>query len=243
MKSLILTWRLFVAAALLGLAIAPLLSGALAAPTDTVDKIAAIGEPGPKAIKFILGANKGQGEPFRPGDRAVIFLTTDQRAYLTILAIASDGAITVALPNKLIRNCMIQPHRTYALFGEDSPMHLKIGDRPSKGKLVLYLSQSPLALNPLQVPADEKWLVISGSDRKKIHLLKEKLESLADGEGFNRATILFRGEAGKNLDVRLTETVSDSVRKAIPGGIESAPPETLTGAPGLKPAPVDTLKE
>jgi hypothetical protein len=231
------------AAAILGLAISPLLPSVSAEQTDAADKITAIGEPGPKAIKFILGSNKGQGEPFRPGDRPVIFLTTDRRAYLTVLAIASDGAVTVALPNKLIRNCVIQPHKTYALFGEDSPLHLKIRDKPSEGKLALYLSQSPLVLNPLQVPADKKWLVISGSDRKAISLLKEKLESLANCEGFNRATILFRGEAGKNFDVRLTETVSDSSGKAIPGGIESSPPETLTGAAGLKPAPVDTLKE
>ncbi len=243
MKTLIRTWRLFMAAAILGMAAAPLFSGASAAPSDIADKIASIGEPGPKAIKFILGSNKSQGEPFQPGDRAIIFLTTDQRAYLTILAIASDGSVSIALPNKLIQKSLIQPNKTYALFGEDSPVSLKIGEKPSKGKLVLYLSRTPLVLNPLQVPADRKWLVIPGNDRKSTSLLKEKLESIAQDEEFNRATILFRGEAGKNLDVRLTETVSDLAGKAIPGGIESTPPETLAGGSGLKPLPNDKLKE
>ncbi len=244
MKSLMnQSWRYLAATLALNLATALLLSNASAASTDLAHGLASIGQPGPAAVKFTTKTNKQQGGVFQPGDNVIIYLTTNQRAYLTILAIASDGSVTVVLPNKLMQSCLIQPNKLYALFGEDSPVHLIIGKRQRKGKLLLYLSPTPLVLNPLEIPKDDKWLKIAPSDRRKLQILKEKLESIAQNEGFNRATVLFHGKAGRNLEIRLTEAATNLSSEAIPVGTESSIPETLTGGPGRNSPPKTNSNE
>jgi len=209
----------------------------------TAKELAAIGEPGPQAVTFRMWTKKEEGEAFRPGDRAIIFLSAERKAYLTILSISSDGSITVVLPNKLMPENIIQANKLYALFGDDSPVRLTTGEKSSKGQLVIYLSTTPLTLDPLRLPEGAGWLTIAGDAQQEIRILKEKLRAMAKEEGFNRATLSLPCDTGDTLGIKLTEVPRTAKSKGIPGGVESSIPETVTGSAGLKPLRKGNLKQ
>jgi hypothetical protein len=225
------------------LAAPSLVLDSLAGSKERVSELLSIGEPSPKAIKFKVWTNKEEGEPFHHGDRVIILLSAERQSYVTILAKSSDDSITVVLPNKLMRDNTVQPNKLYALFGDDAPVRLTIGEEASQGELLLYLSSTPIDLEPLVIPEGNGWLTIAGDAKNKIQTLKEKLQTIASGEEFNRTAILLPSETGKNLAVQLTEVPVHQGRKALPGGTESAIPETLTGSAGLKPLRKGKLKD
>jgi len=210
---------------------------------NTAKELAAIGDPGPQAVKFRMWTNKEEGEAFRPGDRAIIFLGADNQAHLTILSISSDSSVTIVLPNKLMPENIIQANKLYALFGDDCPVRLTTGERSGNEELVLYLSTTPLTLDPLKLPEGAGWLTIAGDAQEEIGILKEKLRAMAKEEGFNRATLLLPTAIGDALGIKLTEVPQTAKSKGIPGGVETSKPETLTGSAGLKPLRKGNLKQ
>jgi len=222
------------------------ISPVVAATTESgngAKEMISIGEPGPQAVKFSMWTNKGEGETFRPGDRAIIFLSAERQAYVTILSISSDGSVTIVLPNKLMPDNIIQANKLYALFGDDAPVRLTTGEIPGKEKVVLYVSSTPLVLDPLAIHEGKGWLTIACDAQKEIGILKEKLRAIAKEEGFNRATLLLPTATGDTLGLKLTEVPQTAKSKGIPGGVESSKPETLTGSAGLKPMRKDNLKQ
>jgi hypothetical protein len=206
-------------------------------------ELVSIGVPGPEAVQFKIWTNKEEGETFRPGDRATIFLSAGRAAYVTMLSVSSDGSVTVLLPNKLMQDNAIQPNKLYALFGDDSPVRLIAGKKPGKDKLVIYITPAPLALEPLTIPEGNSWLTLTGEARKEIGILKEKLRTIAKDKTFNRAIVLLPGESGDSLAITVTEISRTLSRKGIPENQESTLPGTLTGSPGLKPLRKGNLKE
>jgi len=203
----------------------------------------AIGQPGPQAIKFKIWTNKEEGEAFRSGDRAIIFLTAEHQAYVTVLSTSSDGAVTLVLPNSLMQDNMVQPNKLYALFGDDAPVRLTTGKKSGRNQLVLFVSSKPFVPAPLVIPKAARWLTVKGDAGNDMEILREKLSTLAKDEGFNKATLLLPGEAGENLEIKLTEVPRSPLKKGIPGGLESSVPETLTGSPGLKPLRKGNIKQ
>ncbi len=201
-----------------------------------------IAQPGPRAIRFQIWTNKDEGKAFHPGDRLIINVRAEQQAYVTMLTVSSAGVITVVLPNKLVQDTMIQPNKVYTLFGDDFPVRLTVGDRSGKESIVLYLSATPLVLDPLQIPEGSAWLTLTGEARKEISILREKLRTIAKEEGFNVATGSLHGERGEDLQIKLTEVPDRFGDKGFPGGQESTIPETLTGSAGFKP-PEDKQKQ
>jgi hypothetical protein len=213
-------------------------------PADaSAEELITIGEPGPEALKFRVWTNKEEGEAFRPGDRAIIFLSAERPAYVTVLSLSAQGNVTVVLPNKLMPNNMIEPHKLYALFGDDAPVRLTTEKSTSKGKLVLYLSSAPFVLDPLAIPKDRKWLTMGSDATKNVQILKEKLQAMTKDEAFNRATLSLPGATGDDLEIKMTEVPKQAAKKALPGGIESSVPETITGSAGLKPLRKGNLKQ
>jgi hypothetical protein len=210
---------------------------------DIAKELVSIGEPGAEAIKFRIWTNKEEGDTFRPGDRAIIFLSTEREAYVTMLSVSSDGRVTVLLPNKLMQDNAVQPNKLYALFGDDSPVRLTVGKRPSKDKLVICLSPVPLTLDPLTIPEGSACLTLTVEAWKEIGTLKQKLQTISKDKGFNRATIVLPGERGDSLEIMATVIPQTLSRKGIPEDQESTVPGTLTGSPGLKPLRKGNLKE
>jgi hypothetical protein len=198
-------------------------------------ELASVGEPGPNAIKFKIWTNKEEHEAFQPGDRVIFYLSAERQAYATMLAVSSEGDVTVLFPNKLMQGNMIQPNKLYTLFGDDSQVHMTAGERTSKGKIVIYLSTKPFVPDPLRIPENGVWLTISGQAQKEMGIFKGKLQSLAKAEGFNRATLSLPGGKGVDLDIELKEVSPQAARKALPAGVESSIPEPVTGSAGMKP--------
>ena len=217
--------------------------GASAESEGAAQELVSIGVPGSEAVQFKMWTNKEEGETFRAGDRAIIFLSAEREAYVTMLSVSSDGSVTVLLPNKLMQDNAIQPNKLYALFGDDSPVRLTTGKRPSKDKLVIHLSPVPLALDPLTIPEGSACLTLTGEARKEMGILKEKIRTMAKDKGFNRTTVLLPSETGDSLAIMVTEISRTVSRKGIPEDQESTVPGTLTGSPGLKPLRKGNLKE
>jgi len=217
-----------------------------AVPVDSegvAKELISIGEPGPEAIKFKVWTNKEEGEVFRAGDRAIIFLTADRQAYLTIVAISSDGSVTVFLPNEFMRDNMIQPHKLYTLFGDDWPVRLTAGEMPGNEKLLICLSSAPLTLDPLKMPEGARWLTIAADAGKEKGILKEKLRAIAQDKSFNRAVLSLPREAGATVEFQLGEAPRRLKRKALPADIESTIPDPVTGTAGVKPPKKGNLKQ
>jgi hypothetical protein len=227
----------------MNLSITPWCFAASSESKNASGDLAAIGEPSSQAVKFKVWTNKEEGEAFRPGDRAIIFLSADKEAHLTILSMSSDGRVTVVLPNKLMQDNMIQPNKLYALFGDDCPVRLNTAERSNGERLVIYLSNTPLALAPLKVPEGSNCLTIGPDSGKDMQILKQKLQTISKENGFNRTTLLLPGEAGDNMGIKLAEVSQQAKKKALPGGVESSVPETLTGSAGLKPLRKGNLKQ
>ena len=217
--------------------------GASAESEGAAQELVSIGVPGSEAVKFKMWTNKEEGETFRAGDRAIIFLSAEREAYVTMLSVSSDGSVTVLLPNKLMQDNVVQPTKLYALFGDDSPVRLTTGKKPGKDNLVIYLSSAPLSLDPLTIPEGSSCLTLTGGARKEIDILKEKIRTMAKDKGFNRTTVLLPSETGDSLAIMVTEISRTVSRKGIPEDQESTVPGTLTGSPGLKPLRKGNLKE
>jgi hypothetical protein len=210
---------------------------------DGANDLVAIGRPGPEAIKFKTWTNKQEGEVFHPEDRIIIFLNAERQAYVTILALSSDGNIRVVLPNRLMKDNLIEPNKLYALFGDDAPVRMTAEERSGSETLLMYLSSSPFALDPLKIATNEGWLTIRRDSLNEIQILKEKIQTMSNDREFNTATLLLPYERSEGLKIRLTEVPQSGVRRALPGGIESSEPEVLTGSSGLKPLRKGKLKE
>lgn len=236
------TVGLLVTFALLTLMPARMVS-ASAESEGAAQELVSIGVPGSEAVKFKMWTNKEEGETFRAGDRAIIFLSAEREAYVTMLSVSSDGSVTVLLPNKLMQDNVVQPTKLYALFGDDSPVRLTAGGKPGKDKLVIYLSPVPVTLDPLTIPEGNSWLTLTGEARKEIDILKEKIRTIAKDKTFNRATVALPNERGDSLEIMATVIPQTVSRKGIPEDQESTVPGTLTGSPGLKPLRKGNLKE
>lgn len=244
MKSSILkSLRLLIVLMLSGLGATALVHGESAQAGDLTTDFSSIGAPGPKAISFKVWANKPKGEAFMPGERAVMNFTVEQEGFLTILYFSSDGAITVVAPSELIPETKVRPEAQYTLFGDDRPIRMILEKESSEAKIMVYLTSTPFELDPLRIPKGKKWLVIPPTAHQEIAVLRDKLTAMGRDETFNRYKISFQDDAGVSLGIKLQTVFSTMAPKAIPGGLESSPPETLTGAAGVKPPSAGDSKE
>ncbi len=237
------TLRLLIILMATNLGATALVQGESAQVGDPRKDFGSIGAPGPNAINFKVWTNRSKGEGFLPGARAIIHLTTEQEAHVAILSVSSDGAITVVLPDELLPDTALQPGTIYTLFGDDSPIHLIVGEKAGKAKVIVYVSSTPLVLAPLKIPKGKRWLVIPPGAVQETGILYDKLVTMARDESFNRTAITFPNEAGADLEVRPQAVFRSFAPKRIPGGLESVPPETLTGAAGVKPPTAGDTKE
>jgi hypothetical protein len=208
--------------------------------SDTSGTVAlqAIGQSGADAVPLKVWTDKESGQAFREGDRAIISFQAERTAYLTILAVSSDGNVHILFPNKEIPSNLIQQEKVYTLFGDDSSLRLAAGQKSKNAGLVFYLSAKPFSLDPLKAPDDQQYISIPPSARDNINTLKDKLKTVSQEPGFNRIVVPLPGVGGENLEAKpsvLPAQAMEESRKALRGGVESSTPEVLTGAAGLKP--------
>jgi hypothetical protein len=245
MKSLFLQiLRLLAILTVSSLVVAVPIKSLSAQADDLTADLASIGAPGPKAINFKVWTDKPKGADFKPGDRAIIHMTVEREGYMTILSFSSDGSVTLVSPSEALPETEVQPGMLYTLFGDDYPVRMTFGDKSGDAKVIVYLSPTPFVLAPLEIPTGKKLLVIPPTAHEEMRILRDKLISLAKNESFNRTILRFPNETGQGLDVRIKPLIGKMAPKRIPGGLESTPPETLTGTAGAKPAaPVGDSKE
>ena len=200
-----------------------------------------IGQPGGDAVSLKVWTDKEPGQVFKQGDRAVVSFQAERTAYLTALAVSSDGNVHVIFPNKELPNNMIQQGKVYTLFGDDSSLRLETGKNFKNAGIIFFLSSTPFSLDPLKTTGDRPYLFIPASATDKINELKDKLKDISRKPGFNRVVLPLAGGYGQNLEPKfsvLSAQPSDVLRKDLSGGVESSTPETLTGSAGVKPKPL-----
>jgi hypothetical protein len=199
------------------------LSPARGATTDLPEDVAAllnIGKAGPKAITLNVCTDKPEDYAFRKGEPLVLNLKTSEQAYLSAIYISSAGDAVILLPNSENPTGSITADKELKLFGSDSGIAVKIGDKMKGGQIVFYAASTPLKLEPLKAAQGQPFLQISHEDKKDLKLLGEKLEGLAKDEGFNR--VVMRLNIGLNL-------------MGLPTAVKSEKPETITGVQGALP--------
>jgi len=217
------------------------LGGFLVAHGSGMAEIQAIGQPGTDAVPLKVWTDKETGQAFRESDRAIVSFQAERTAYLTVLAVSSDGSVHILFPNNEIPNNLIQQGKVYTLFGDDSSIRLTVGQKAKNAGLVFYLSAKPYSLDPLKARDDQQYIFIPANASRDISALKDRLETISKEPGFNRMVLPLTGTGGENLEARLTVLPAQTRkedRKSLRGGIESSTPEVLTGAAGIKPKPL-----
>lgn len=200
-----------------------------------------IGQPGGDAVSLRVWTDKEPGQVFKQGDRAVVSFQADRTAYLTALAVSSDGNVHIIFPNNELPNNMIQQGKVYTLFGDDSSLRLETGKNFRNAGIIFFLSSKPFSLDPLKTDGDQPYLFIPASSTDKINELKDKLRDISRNPGFNRVVLPLTGGYGQNLEPKfsvLSARPKGVVPKDLSEGVESSIPEALTGSAGLKPKPV-----
>ena len=200
-----------------------------------------IGQPGGDAVSLKVWTDKEPGQVFKEGDRAVVSFQADRTAYLTALAVSSDGNVHIIFPNKELPNNMIQQGKVYSLFGDDSSLRLETGKNFRNAGIIFFLSSKPFSLDSLKTTGDQPYLFIPASSTDKINELKDKLKDISRKPGFNRVVLPLTGGYGQNLEPKfsvLSARPKGVVPKDLSEGVESSIPEALTGSAGLKPKPV-----
>ncbi len=200
-----------------------------------------IGQPGGDAVSLKVWTDKEPGQVFKQGDRAVVSFQADRAAYLTALAVSSDGNVHIIFPNKELPNNMIQQGKVYTLFGDDSSLRLETGKNFRNAGIIFFLSSKPFSLDSLKTPGDQPYLFIPASSTGKISELKDKLRDISRKPGFNRVVLPLTGGYGQNLEPEfsvLSARPKGVAPKDLSEGVESSIPEALTGSAGVKPKPV-----
>lgn len=218
-----------------------------------------VGNPGPNAIGFQVWTNKEPGEFFSPGDRIIVHFQADREAYVAVLSVDSRGGITVIFPTKGHPKAKIEKDRLYTLFGNDSPMRMKLGEQVEKAGLAFYVSPTPFTLEPLKPSRPAGWITITADDTERLNIIRGKLDEIAQNEGFNRVTLSPRDKQGSELNIKLVgrplrlryrmlapESVTGAQRKPVerrlPQPIGSEKPEDVDGVQGEKAEPLPDAK-
>ncbi|MGO9116453.1 MAG: DUF4384 domain-containing protein [Desulfomonilaceae bacterium] len=226
---------------IIGLGSLNLAHGREMSDTSGTAGLQSIGQPGGDAVPLKIWTDKEPGQVFKQGDRAVVSFQAERTAYLTALAVSSDGDVHIIFPNKELPNNMIQQGKVYTLFGDDSSLRLETGKNFRNAGIIFFLSSKPFSLDLLKTTGDQPYLFIPASSTDKINELKDKLKDISRKPGFNRVVLPLIGGYGRNLEPKfsvLSAQPTDLLRKDLSGGVESSTPEALTGSAGLKPKPL-----
>ncbi|MBI5250723.1 MAG: DUF4384 domain-containing protein [Desulfomonile tiedjei] len=220
---------------LLGLCVMEVWAREEAAPEDPFTLLS-IGEVSTTGMKIDVKPENSPGQAIREGDRLRIDFTPDRKGYLTVLNVSSDGRVSILFPNRRERNSLVTPDKTYTLVGGSSQTQAIVEGASEKGGTVFYLSPKPL---PLRSIASGR--LLDSIPWKRIRNLAQELRSLAKLQGFSRMMLPLQAGLGKTYDIKFVSEVEPASprtsRPKLMGPKVSEPPESLTGAAGIKQKP------
>lgn len=196
-----------------------------------------IGNPGSRAIPLHVWIIKESDAPFIRGDSVVLQVQVEEEGHLTIVAASSSGKVSVLFPNGETQASTILKNEVHALFGDDSPLRIKLGDTVETSKLAFFVTSKPVPLEPLRA-SEKAWGVsVAAGDNADFQTLKKKIEQMAKDPGFNRVIISLKDEKGSGLEAELTKSAHVGGKrptKRLPQVIKSDRPGSVTGAQGVK---------
>lgn len=203
-------------------------------PSHSADRLPTIGTIATDPIKITVWTNRPSGETFKAGDRVIIYFKADRQCYVTVVNISKAGDVAILFPNRESPHNLVQADEQYTLFGEKSNARLLMGKGLSEAKTVFYASSKPVPLDPLKIPTNQLVIRIPHSSESELELLAERIGEVAVEPGYNRVLLKVRGDSDETQDLRL---MGKHLPERVPSKSESDPPETITGAQGVKPRP------
>lgn len=189
-----------------------------------IQGLLSIGGVGENPIGLNIKVVKPDGSPATAGDPALLRVKADRKGYLLVIFVPPVGDAAVLFPNKKRSDNLIQPGKEYTLWGPDDGIDLRIRGKGPSGKLVVYISPSPLALDPMKIAKDGAFLRLLRSSPDQAKTLAGKLERAARDKGFNRVVL--------DRPVRLEGKPMNLM--GAPPGLSSRKPGSTSGVRGLR---------
>jgi hypothetical protein len=201
---------------------------------DRIGELLSMGKPGDKTFTMKVWPNKGAEDFYHKGDRLFFDMQTNKDAYVTIVAVSSNGAVTVLSPNGERLNNLVKAKEVYTLFGDDSPIRLRMGKEVKSTHLIFYLSPKPFTLDSMKIPPDGGVIQFNVTEDKKFEEFKRALENASNNAGLFRVVIPLKGKkgAGFNLIASRVSLADEEAGKALPIDVKSRKPESMTGVQG-----------
>lgn len=202
---------------------------ALAASADQASQSARdilnVGEPGPRAIGLTIRTDTPEGQPLKAGDSVVLHVKASRECYIAAIYISAHGDAVILFPNDKTPDNFVKPDKEYTLFGKDSGISLKVGDKMKQGHIVFFASSQPFNTNPLKAVDGKACVTVAPRADEDIRVLKSKIDTLAKDEGFNKIVLQLKAEGAKGNSFNLM---------GLPSSVSSDKPEGITGVQGLK---------
>lgn len=191
-----------------------------------------MGAVGKDSIGIRVWTDKPEGEPYLPDEPIVIHLKAEAKSYVTAVYVSSKGDAMILFPNKESADNELLPGKQYTLFGKDSNIQIRAGDKTKKARIVFYVSSSPVDLAPLVVAEGQACIVVRHDSAKEMEILTGKLKEMAKQKGFNRVVLgLKAGAEEEGLKLM-----------GLPVGIKTSKPESITGVQGREEIVRDKIK-
>lgn len=193
-----------------------------------------IGGPGPRAIEINVTTSKVDGNVTGKDDPVSVGLSLSESGYVMAVFIAPAGDVIVVFPDTKTKDNFLTAGKSLEIVGPDSG--LKLGFTPSadKGRIVIYVSSRPFALNGLTDLAEGDFMRISSGDTKNLSKLLELLDAAARDDMFNRKII---------TPEDLSRAGEEFGFMGLPRGIQSSEPESVAGVQGARQKKEKTEKE
>ncbi|MFC1835093.1 DUF4384 domain-containing protein [Thermodesulfobacteriota bacterium] len=193
-----------------------------------------VGNPGPKAVGLKVWTADSSGQAAAPGDTIPLHMKASAKAYVTALYVSTGGNVLVLFPNKENSDNLVQPGKDYTLFGKGSAIKLTVSPDKPEPKIVFYVSEKPLPLDGLEIPAGQACINISAKDTGKLGALKRELEKASKQPTFNRVIATLKTADKDGMNFRFM---------GLPEPVTSDKPSSITGVHGLKPGAKPDLKK
>ena len=192
--------------------------------TDPIRGLLSIGGVETNPIGLHIRTVKLDGSPAAPGDQIVLRVKADRKGYLFVIFVSPDEGATVLFPNEKTPDNLIQPGKEYTVGKPERGTFIRLGDGKPSGKLVFYISPSPLALSPMKIAKGGGFLKILRTSPDRAKTLAGKLERAAGKEGFNRVVLEKQVQLiGEPLNLM-----------GAPPGTKHGRPGSTSGVQGLK---------
>jgi len=206
-------------------------------------ELLSIGRPQPSTAGLNVWTKRTDDRPLGEGDRLIMAVQADQDAYLTVMAVSSDGQVTVVFPNSETRDSAVAKGRIYTLFGDDSRLRVNVGKAVDSPRLVFFLSSKPIELDSIASASDIPWLAIPATAKTELKALKEKFQAAALDSEFKRFLVALTDVGKQAFEVQPAMVLAQKpsprpLLKKLPSPVESTSPETVTGVQGWKTEPL-----